>query len=61
MSKSIDLILSAVKSAGDAALRLHEDNERRLALLRDCQDALTALEESYPELMDRLAAELTGK
>lgn len=27
MSKGIDLILSAVKSAGEAALRLHEENE----------------------------------
>ena len=37
VSKSVDVILSAVKSAGEAALRLHADNERLRGLLREAR------------------------
>jgi hypothetical protein len=43
------------------SVKIPEELERLRGLLRDCQDALMALEESYPELMDRLAAELSSK
>lgn len=33
MSKSVDVILSAVKAAGEAALRLHEENKALAAQL----------------------------
>lgn len=43
MSKSVDLILSAVKSAGEAALRLHEENERLRGIIEEQRLSIVAL------------------
>ena len=47
MSKSVDVILSAVKTAGEAALRLYEENnalraerDEAVALLMDCKERI---------------------
>ena len=43
MSKSVDVILSAVKSAGEAALRLHDENE---TLQRERDEAVALIDEA---------------
>ena len=52
MSKSVDLILSAVKSAGEAALRLHEESESLRSRLADYELLKRAVNETGDCLPD---------
>ena len=50
-------ILSAVKSAGEAALRLHEDNKSMRERLRSTQNPGLAVRQQAADAIDRLTAE----
>ena len=52
VSKSVDLILSAVKSAGEAALRLHEESESLRSRLADYELLKRAVNETGDCLPD---------
>lgn len=57
MNKSVDLILSAVKSAGEAALRLHEENKSLRERLRSEQNPGLAVRQQAADALERLTAE----
>jgi hypothetical protein len=50
-------ILSAVKSAGEAALRLHEDNKSMRERLRSTQNPGLAVRQQAADALKRLTAE----